>query len=158
MSRSPRSGGGPTTCGPSAGGLRMWRRLGTACVLGVAVAVGAACLGGPPSVPPAPPSPSPSPQAWPPSPVAEASPSRVGRARVTGAGAEGVNLRAEPSAAGARLKGLFDGVELEVIGPDSAADGRAWRHVRDPADRSEGWVASEFLAPATGAASPTPTG
>ena len=119
---------------------------------------GTGCLAGPPGAtltPPAPPVP------WP-SPVVEASPPSVpaeaGRVRVMGAGAEGVNLRAEPSPTGARLKRLFDGVELELIGPDHAADGRVWRHVRDPADRSEGWVAGEFLAPATGGASPTPTG
>ena len=105
-----------------------------------------------------------SPAAWPPaaSPSPAASPAALqagaGRVRVVGAGAEAVNLRAEPSPAGPRLKGLFDGVELELVGPDRTADGRVWRHVRDPADRSEGWVASEFLAPATGAASPTPTG
>ncbi len=105
-----------------------------------------------------------SPVAWPPaaSPSPAASPAALqagdGRVRVVGAGAEGVNLRAEPSPAGARLKGLFDGVELELVGPDRTADGRGWRHVRDPAVRSEGWVASELLAPATGAASPTPTG
>src|SRR6266496_674919 len=65
---------------------------------------------------------------------------------VVGAGTEGVNLRRKPGTAGARLKGLFDGVELDVIGPDRQVDGRAWRTVRDPADRSEGWMAAEFLA------------
>ena len=67
--------------------------------------------------------------------------------RVVGAGAEGVNLRAEPSASGARLKGLFDGAELELLGQDAEADGRNWHNVRDPTDRSEGWVAAEFLEP-----------
>jgi len=82
--------------------------------------------------------------------------------RVVGAGTEGVNLRRKPGTAGARLKGLFDGVELDVIGPDRQVDGRAWRTVRDPADRSEGWMAAEFLAPPTSApsspSSPTPSG
>ena len=138
-------------------------RAGVARIAIAATVVGTACLGGPPTPTPTPAS---TPAAWPPaaSPAPAvaaspaASPAGVGRVRVTGAGAEGVNLRAEPSPAAARLKGLFDGVELELVGPDRTADGRAWRHVRDPADRSEGWVASEFLAPATGAASPTPTG
>jgi hypothetical protein len=78
------------------------------------------------------------------------------RVRVVGAGEEGVNLRAQPGTAGARLKGLFDGVELEVIGADSSADGRTWRNVRDPSDRTEGWVAGEFLGPATGSPASPP--
>jgi hypothetical protein len=68
------------------------------------------------------------------------------RVRVVGAGTEGVNLRATPGTAGGRLKGLFDGAQLELIGPDSAVGGTVWRHVRVPSDRSEGWVAAEFLA------------
>ena len=93
-------------------------------------------------------SPTPAPSPIPvvvPSPAA--SPVGNPRVRVMGAGAEGVNLRAEPSGNGARLKGLFDGAELEPLGEDVEADGRTWRHVRDPADRSEGWVAGEFLGP-----------
>jgi Bacterial SH3 domain len=73
-------------------------------------------------------------------------PGRPERVRVAGAGTAGVNLRAAPGTDGARLKGLFDGAQLELIGPDSTVEGRAWRHVRDPSDRSEGWVAAEFLA------------
>jgi hypothetical protein len=45
------------------------------------------------------------------------------------------------------LKGLFDGAELELLGEDVEADGRTLRNVRDPADRSEGWVAAELLGP-----------
>ena len=67
--------------------------------------------------------------------------------RVVGAGAEGVNLRAEPSLSGPQLKGLFDGAELELLDEDVEADGRTWRNVRDPTDRSEGCVAAEFLDP-----------
>ena len=143
----------------------MLTRVRVACVASAAMVVGTGCLGGPPTPTPAPASPpAASPAAWPPaaSPSPAASPAAlqagVGRVRVVGGGAEGVNLRAQPSPSGARLKGLFDGVELELVGPDHAADGRVWRHVRDPADRSEGWVASEFLAPATSTASPSPTG
>ena len=141
----------------------MLTRLGAACVMSAATLVVTACLGGP-APPTLMPTAASSPAAWPPaaSPSPAALPAALqagdGRVRVVGAVAEGVNLRADPSPAGARLKGLFDGVELELIGPDRAADGRVRRHVRDPADRSEGWVAGEFLAPATGAASPTPTG
>jgi hypothetical protein len=67
--------------------------------------------------------------------------------RVVGAGPEGVNLRAEPGTGGARLKGRFDGAELELLGREVQADGRAWREVRDPTDRPEGWVAAELLGP-----------
>ena len=69
------------------------------------------------------------------------------RVRVSGAGSQTVNLRAEPGTSGARVKGLGDGVALELLGPDRAADGRVWRHVRDPSDGVEGWVSAEFLAP-----------
>jgi len=48
---------------------------------------------------------------------------------------------------GLRLKGLFDGTELELLGEDVEADGRTWRNVHDPTDHSEGWVAAEFLDP-----------
>jgi hypothetical protein len=80
--------------------------------------------------------------------AASAVPSVHHRIRVAGAGGEGVNLRREPGMAGSRLKGLFDGAELEVIGADRQAEGRTWRNVRDPSDRTEGWVAADFLAPA----------
>jgi hypothetical protein len=82
-----------------------------------------------------------------PSPVAAASPVAAPHVRVVGAGADEVNLRAEPSLSGARLKGLSDDMELELLGEDVEADGRTWRRVRDPTDRSEGWVAAEFLDP-----------
>ena len=140
-------------------------RAGVVGMLGALIMVGSACLGRPSSTPePAvlreaspvsSPTPEPSPvaavanpsliPAGVPSPVA--SPVGGPRVRVVGAGAEGVNLRAEPGVNGARLKGLFDGAELELLGEDAEADGRTWRHVRDPADRSEGWVAAEFLGP-----------
>ena len=149
--------------------LRMPVRASVAGMLGVLVVIGAACVGGTPSSRPEPtvpqesppvlsPAPAPSPvaavanptliPAVVPSPVASPSPAGGPRVRVVGAGAEGVNLRAEPSASGAPLKGLFDGAELELLGEDVEADGRTWRHVRDPTDRSEGWVAAEFLGPA----------
>jgi hypothetical protein len=125
---------------------------GVAGVLSALLIVGAACLGRAPAPSPeppmvlveAPPSPTASPVAGPsPAPTGAASP----RARIVGAGQEGVNLRAEPGTSGARLKGLFDGAELELLGHEVQADGRTWRDVRDPTDRSEGWVAAEFLGP-----------
>jgi SH3-like domain-containing protein len=83
-----------------------------------------------------------------PSPVAAALPVVVPHVRVVGAGANGVNLRAEPGLSGARLKELSDGVELELLRRDVEVGRRTWRNVRDPADGSEGWVAAEFLSPA----------
>lgn len=86
-----------------------------------------------------------------PSPLAAASPSSVAararRVRIVGAGLEEVNLRAEPSARGTRVKGLADGAELELLGHEVESSGRDWRDVRDPTDGSEGWVAAEFLGP-----------
>ena len=68
--------------------------------------------------------------------------------RVVDGRADGVNLRAEPSLSGARLKELAGGAELELLGLDVEMRGRTWRRVRDPADGSEGWVAAELLGPA----------
>ena len=59
-----------------------------------------------------------------------------------------MNLHAEPSVSGARLKGLADDMELELLGDEVEADERTWRNVRDPTDGVEGWVAAEFLEPA----------
>src|SRR5439155_21392931 len=73
---------------------------------------------------------------------------RVHAVRVVGPGASEVNLREEPRLSGPRLKGLSDGVELELLGQEVEVGGRTWRRVSDPADRSEGWVAAELLSPA----------
>ena len=69
------------------------------------------------------------------------------RVRVYGAGSQMVNLRAEASTMSPRLKGLIDGVQLELVGEDRTADGRTWRNARDPSDGMEGWVSADFLAP-----------
>ena len=71
------------------------------------------------------------------------------RVQVTGAGAEGVNMRGEPSTTAPRVKGLLDGNQLEIVGEDRQADGRVWRNVKDPADGAVGWVAADFLTSAT---------
>lgn len=78
----------------------------------------------------------------------------VERVRVTGVGAEGLNMRGEPSTSGRVVKRINDGAELIVIGPSREADGRAWRNVRDPADGAAGWVAAEFMGPMTAEAAP----
>jgi len=86
-----------------------------------------------------------------PSPAANASSSRTAaplrRARIVGAGQAEVTLRAEPGSRGSRIKGLVDGAVLELLGHEVDMNGRTWRHVRDPTDGSEGWVAGEFLGP-----------
>lgn len=64
---------------------------------------------------------------------------------ITGAGADGVNMRAEPSATAARVKLLKDGATLEAVGPDRDAGGRSWRNVKDTSDGATGWVAAEFV-------------
>lgn len=86
-----------------------------------------------------------------PPPPAVQKPAAAPRSRVTGAGADGVNLRAEPSASAARVKLLRDGAELEIVGEDRQADGRAWRNVKDPSDGAIGWIAAEFVATADAA-------
>ena len=133
-------------------GLAMPFRATVAGMLGALIVVGATWLGGIALSPPertvlreAPAASSPTPA---PSPVAAASPVVAPRVRVVGAGASEVNLREEPRLSGARLKGLSDGVELELLGLEVEVGGRTWRRVRDPSDRSEGWVAAELLGPA----------
>jgi hypothetical protein len=70
------------------------------------------------------------------------------RGRIVGAEGEEVNLRAEPGTRGARVKGLSDGAELELLGHEVETNGRTWRDVRDPTDGVEGWVAADFLGSA----------
>lgn len=69
------------------------------------------------------------------------------RTEVTGAGADGVNLRGEPSISAERVKLLRDGDVLVTIGPSQQADGRVWRNVRADSDGAEGWIAAEFIGP-----------
>ena len=129
-------------------------RATVAGMLGALIVVGVTWLGGTALSPPertvlreAPAVSSPTPA---PSPVAAASPvvaPRIRSVRVVGAGASEVNLRAEPRLSGPRLKGLSDGVELELLSLEVEVGGRTWRRVRDSSDRSEGWVAAELLGP-----------
>jgi hypothetical protein len=126
----------------------MLLRAALAGVIALLVLLGVACLMAPPVPTPEAPF---RPEDQPVAASGDAEPAgRREQVRVTGAGAETVNLRAEPGMAGRRLKALVDGVELELLGPDRTADGRIWRHVRDPSDGVEGWVSAEFLAPVTG--------
>lgn len=79
------------------------------------------------------------------------------RVEITGTGAQGANLRAEPSTSARVLQTIPDGVQLTVIGPGREADGRTWRNVRGESGTS-GWIVSEVarsLATATPATTPT---
>lgn len=83
------------------------------------------------------------------SPVAaQASPSPAAgpRLRVVNTENQGVRFRQRPSTQGQVLRSLPEGTILEVVGPDTNADGVAWRNVREPGG-AVGWVAAEFVAP-----------
>lgn len=97
---------------------------------------------------------SPTPFVVPTIPAPPPPPSTAERVRVTGAGADGVNMRAEPSATAARVKLLRDGQQLEIAGENRDAGGRTWRNVRDPSDGATGWVAAEFVTAASAAPAP----
>ena len=128
---------------------RMPVRTSVAGMLGMLIVVGVACLTPEPIVlwevrSVSSPTPILSPVAAAVPSSAVASPVGGSRVRVVGE----VNLRAEPSMSGALLKGLPVGTELELLRREVVVGGQTWRHVRDPTDRSEGWVAAEFLEPA----------
>jgi SH3-like domain-containing protein len=59
---------------------------------------------------------------------------------------QGVRFRQRPSTQGQVLRSLPEGTVLEVVGPDSEADGITWRNVREPGG-AVGWVAAEFVTP-----------
>lgn len=88
------------------------------------------------------------PTAAPAPPAAEKPAASAQRVRVTGAGADGVNMRAEPSTTAARVKLLRDGAQLEIVGEDRQTDGRTWRNVKDVSDGATGWVAADFTTAA----------
>jgi hypothetical protein len=87
----------------------------------------------------------------------EEEPTAPQRVRVTGVGADGLNLRTEPSGSAERLKLIPDGTELEIVGDDQEVDGITWRNVKDPEDGATGWVAAEFVEAADDASPPDPT-
>ena len=100
--------------------------------------------------------PSPSPAASPAAGLAPPGPAPVAgeRVKVANTGGDGANMRAEPATTAALVRAIRDGTELEVIGADREAGGRNWRNVRDPASGASGWIAADFLVPATPGAGP----
>jgi hypothetical protein len=73
------------------------------------------------------------------------------RARVHGAGGSGVFLRDAPN--GKKIDSLYDGDEVEIIGPPVQDGITWWMHVR-MASGKEGWMAMEYCATMTPANSP----
>lgn len=65
---------------------------------------------------------------------------------VANTGGIGVYLRRSPSLAD-RLNAYPDNTPLQQIGPDTAAGGLTWHHVRAP-DGTEGYVPAQYTAPA----------
>ena len=88
--------------------------------------------------------PSPRPSATP-SPTPTATPTQT-LAVVLGTGGFGVMLRDAPN--GNPLRGLFDGVEVEIIGGPLRIEDETWWHVRT-SEGEEGWVLSNFIATVT---------
>jgi hypothetical protein len=63
---------------------------------------------------------------------------------VANTGGEGVFVRWTPSLDD-KVKAYPDGTRLEVVGPETAADGITWRYVR-AADGLVGWVPKQYTA------------
>lgn len=66
---------------------------------------------------------------------------------IANTGGDNVNMRSTASASADIVARLAPGDQIIEIGPVANADGREWRRVRT-SDGIEGWVASEFTAPA----------
>jgi hypothetical protein len=66
------------------------------------------------------------------------------RARVTGTGDTGANLRERPGQAGQVIKTVPEGAIVQVVGADQQMDGKGWRNVRDEAG-TQGWMVADFL-------------
>ncbi len=67
--------------------------------------------------------------------------------RVVNTAGQGVILRREPSTRAPRVAARAENTILQVVGPDTTAEGRVWRQVQD-AQGNRGWVPADFLAPA----------
>ncbi len=66
---------------------------------------------------------------------------------VANTGGSGVYIRKSAADPTSRIKLWPEKTLMVEIGVSGTADGRTWRNVRDP-DGNQGWVPSEFLAPA----------
>ena len=90
--------------------------------------------------PTATPAPTPTATPMPPTPTPEG-----GLVQVANTDRMGVYIRRTPRMAD-RIIAWPEGTVLEVIGPDVEAEGRKWKHVRDPRG-NEGWVPAEYVKP-----------
>jgi hypothetical protein len=68
---------------------------------------------------------------------------------VSGTEGAGLRLRAEPSTEAEVIGTLDEGAEVEATGEQREEGGYLWRRVQTP--QGDGWVADEFLAPASSA-------
>lgn len=66
-------------------------------------------------------------------------------------GGDGVWLRRSPAMAD-KVRAWPDGTPMQVVGADTAAEGKTWKNVKDPAG-NVGWIPAEYLVPPS-AASP----
>lgn len=66
------------------------------------------------------------------------------KAKVTGTGGQGVNMRSGAGTSNARVKTLGDNSVVEIIGGPTEANDFTWWQVRDSAGVS-GWVVSRYL-------------
>lgn len=88
----------------------------------------------------------------PPQPTATAPPSKL---VVGNTDRQGVYVRSDPG--GDKTRAWPDGTSMSIIGPDSMADGTAWKNVRAP-DGNVGWVPEQYLVvPPTPTPTPVPT-
>jgi len=70
------------------------------------------------------------------------------RFRVINTGSDGLFLRPDHNTNQPPIKTLPDGSVVTVIGQDFSGPDRVWKNVQD-ADGAKGWVAADFLQPAT---------
>lgn len=82
-----------------------------------------------------------------PSTAPSAAPAAGANYVVANTGGDNINMRSAASASADVVARLAEGDQIVEIGPVATADGREWRHIRTR-DGIEGWIASEFTAPA----------
>lgn len=101
------------------------------------------------AVPTPSPSPTPIPTRQPATPTSASSPIATPPAKsfaqVGNTDGDGVYIRRTPKIAD-KIVAWPDGTLMEIVGEDVMAEGRRWRHVKDP-NGNVGWVPAEYLIP-----------
>lgn len=77
------------------------------------------------------------------------------KVKVVNADGGSVNMRSDPSTGAAVVTQVAEGTILDVVGPNTDADGRTWRNVKTP-DNQTGWIASTFLETVSSPSPPPP--